>query len=193
LVADRQASSSSQNVRTTSSSAGVELQVGHTGCVGQIDTGSSVRQANRDVLDAIQDWSDNSCVVQGGFQRIGTSAAIEAIDVLQAVLEIACAVLNNRSREGVVASTTGELRTAILTRSERNSQLLCNLFVSQRLTRVLKPPKHPLPTTFLPQKAYFQSDRIFPLSFQRLSRITYLYRRNLQPIRRTNYLPTEAI
>jgi hypothetical protein len=57
----------------------------------------------------------------------------------------------------------------------------------------LKPPKRPLPTTFLPQKAYFQSDRIFYLSFQRLSRVTYLYRRNLQPIRRTNYLPTEAI
>jgi hypothetical protein len=79
------------------------------------------------------------------------------------------------------------------TSSERNSAVLTNPFVSQRLTRVLKPPKRPLPTTFLPQKAYFQSDRIFPLSFQRLSRATYLYRRNLQPIRRTKYLPTEAI
>ncbi len=74
-----------------------------------------------------------------------------------------------------------------------NSQLLCNPFVSQRLTRVSKPSKRPLPTTFLPQKAYFQSYRIFSFSFQRLSRVTYLYRRNLQPIRRTNYLPTEAI
>ena len=71
--------------------------------------------------------------------------------------------------------------------SERNSQLLCNPFVSQRLTRVLKPSKRPLPTTFLPKKAYFQSDRIFPLSFQRLSRASYRYRRNLKPIRRTNF------
>jgi hypothetical protein len=79
------------------------------------------------------------------------------------------------------------------TLSERNSQLLCNPFVSQRLTRFLKPPKPPFPTTFLPQKAYFQSDQVFNFSFQRVSRVTYLYGRNLQPIRRTNYLPTEAI
>ena len=97
------------------------------------------------------------------------------------------------SVESVVASGANEGSTSVRTSSERNSQLLCNLFVSQRLTRVLKPPKRPLPTTFLPQKAYFQPDQIFPLSFQRLSRVTYLYRPNLQPIRRTNYLPTEAI
>ncbi len=95
------------------------------------------------------------------------------------------ATLRNRSRKGV--------RDDPYAFSERNSPVLTNPFISQRLTRFLKLPKRPLPTTFLPQKADFQSDRIIPLSFQRLSRVTYLYRRNLQPIRRTNYLPTEAI
>ena len=41
--------------------------------------------------------------------------------------------------------------------SERNSAALTNLFISQRLTRVLKPSKRSLPTIFLPQKADFQS------------------------------------
>ena len=56
------------------------------------------------------------------------------------------------ANDRVVARGT---RNIVQTLSEHNSQLLCNLFVSQRLTRVLKPPKRPFPTTFIPQKAYF--------------------------------------
>lgn len=92
----------------------------------------------------------------------------------------------NHTLDGIV--TVGAFN-GLRTLSEHNSQLLCNPFLSQRLTRVLKPPKRPLPTTFLPQKTYFQSLRIFYLSYQTLSRATYLYSSESAVDRPTNVLP----
>ena len=66
--------------------------------------------------------------------------------------KIIAVLIQETGIDGVVASGTGD---GVRTCSERNSQLLCNPFVSQRLTRVLKLPKRALPTSFLLQKAYF--------------------------------------
>ena len=103
---------------------------------------------NLDVLD-----SDRRILVGTDGQVQGVRTA-EAVDHVTGVQRVGLWVAVDCGNDGVV---TGGSLQIIHTLSERNSAVLTNPFISQRLTRVLKPSKRPFPTTFLPQKAYFQS------------------------------------
>ena len=98
-------------------------------------------------------WLDSA--LQVGPERAGPilAALAESGEGGEGV-QLRASSAGDRTNDRVVARGA---RNVVQTLSEHNSQLLTNPFTHQRLTRVLKPSKRPLPTTFLPQKAYFQS------------------------------------
>ena len=171
---DRYVNSFAETAQCQCRGAGLVYNINQPSRIGQINGCRVGNCRDVDVFNAGQ-CSRRHRAVDNGLQGIGTTATVQLV----AGVEGLQAARAETAIEVVITCTAGKGGANVRTSSERNSPVSSHPFTNQRLTPVLKRRKRPLPTTFIPQKADFHSYRLFPLSFQRLSRVTYLYRHNL--------------